>query len=78
MVTFLGKLRAAIAPSGFVVGKTFSYADIIAVTALQGIRPAKNEHWRIPTALRPAWTDELAPDYEDLLTWRDGILERYG
>ncbi|CAN5155942.1 hypothetical protein BH09MYX1_BH09MYX1_63160 [soil metagenome] len=75
LVRFLDRLRQTLAKSRFVVGTELTYADIIAATTLQCVRPAKRELWDIDDGLRPAWTDEeLAARYGDLLDWRDAIF----
>lgn len=78
IVRFLDRLRQALKGHRFVLGSDFTYADIVAATTLQAIRPAKREDWKISDGLRPAWTDEeLAPKYEDLLKWRDELFSQF-
>lgn len=78
IVRFLDRLRQAVKAHPFVLGTAFTYADIVAATTLQCVRPAKREHWKISDGLRPAWTDEeLAAKYEDLLAWRDDVFSRF-
>lgn len=77
IVRFLDRLRQALKSSPHVLGEAFTFADVIAATTLQCVRPAKAEHWAIEEGLRPAWTDdELASKYEDLLRWRDEVFSQ--
>jgi glutathione S-transferase len=78
IVRFLDRLRQTVKKHPYVLGDAFTYADVIAATTLQCVRPVKKELWPIEDGLRPAWTDdELAARYGDLLEWRDGIFERH-
>jgi glutathione S-transferase len=73
----LDQLRAALAGSGYVLG-SFSYADIIAASLLQGVVPVAGRHIRLGPATREAWTQpDLAAEYADLIRWRDELYERY-
>ena len=73
----LDALRAAIAATGY-VRSSFSYADIIAASLLQGVVPVAHRYIRLGSATREAWTQpELAADYADLIRWRDELYERH-
>jgi len=70
-------LRAAIAATGY-VRASFSYADIVAATLLQGVVPVAGRYIRLGRATREAWTQpELAADYADLIRWRDELYEKH-
>ena len=74
--TELHELRRRLSGREFLF-ESFSYADILAATCLQGIEPVSDRHWHIEPALRPVWTrPDLASEYRDLLDWRDGLYER--
>ncbi len=78
IVRFLDRLRQAVSKAPYVLGATFTYADVVAATTLQCVRPASADVWPIAEGLRPAWTDdELAAKYGDLLAWRDGIFTKH-
>lgn len=78
LVRFLDQLRKALGVGGreraYVLGSELTYADVLAATTLQCVRPVAAEHWRIDPALVPIWTDDdLAAKYADLLAYRDRI-----
>jgi glutathione S-transferase len=76
LTPYLDRVRSTLASgSPFLLG-TFSYADIIVATALQGISPADNRHWRVGRGTRQAWTiEKLATAYPDLIAWRDRLYD---
>jgi glutathione S-transferase len=74
----LAPIRAAIAgdASRPLLG-AFSLADIAIATALQAVRPHVTEPPGLLPAQREAWArPELASRWEDVLVWRDAMLER--
>lgn len=57
---------------------SFSYADIVMATCLQGVSPVSDRYIPLGPATRRAWTlDALAAEFADLLTWRDRLYERH-
>jgi glutathione S-transferase len=69
----LERFRKRLGGASYVL-ESFSYADIVLCSILQGIRPPETEHVRLRPATRAAWTQhDLARDFEDLLTWRDAL-----
>ena len=57
---------------------TFSYADIVVATLLQGTAPVADEYLRLGPATRHAWTKaELARDFSDIVAWRDEIYAKH-
>ncbi len=55
---------------------SFSYADIVMATLLQGVSPVADRFLALGPATRAAWTREgLAREYADLLEWRDRLYE---
>jgi glutathione S-transferase len=67
-------VRTALGGSPYLLGG-FSLADIAIASTLQGLRPREGS---LPPATAAAWTNEaLAPDFEDLLTWRDDIYKKH-
>ena len=73
----LDQLRSVIAGTGYVLA-SFSYADIIAATLLQGVVPVAGRYIRLGPATREAWTQaDLAEEYADLIRWRDELYERH-
>jgi glutathione S-transferase len=74
----LAALRAALATGSPYILGTFSYADIIAATLLQGVVPVADEYMKIGPGTRRAWTHEpMARDHEDLIKWRDDLYRAH-
>lgn len=72
----LDAIRSALGEKAY-IETTFSAADIMAVTCLQGVQPAA-ALVRLGEATRRVWQDdELAQRYSDLLQWRDAVLEKH-
>jgi len=72
------ELQAALEGSDYLVGGTFSYADVCMATSLQFVRPVTDEYIRLGPATRLAWTDDLlAGKYPTLLDWRDRIYQEH-
>lgn len=62
------------AGSDWLVGDSFSLADIAMATALQFVLPIAARYIDLGPATRRAWTHPtLAETYADLLAWRDKI-----
>lgn len=56
----------------------FTYADIAAALALQGVEPVRHPTLPLGEAFRRAWTHPaLSAKYKDLLTWRDEIFRKH-
>jgi glutathione S-transferase len=73
----LDQLRAGLASGVSYLTGSFSYADIVMATLLQGIAPVADRFLRIGPGTRRAWTqDKLAKEYADLLAWRDEMYEK--
>ena len=69
----LEQFRARLSGRPYVLD-SFSYADIVVCSVLQGIRPPQTDHVRLRPGTRAAFTQaELAAEFEDLLTWRDAL-----
>jgi glutathione S-transferase len=69
----LDALRAGLGGRPFLLGR-FSYADIVAATLLQGVRPVDDSFIPMGPATRAVWTNtQLAGEYADLLRWRDEL-----
>jgi glutathione S-transferase len=74
----LSTLRAALAQSAPHLLGTFSYADILMATLLQGISPVAGRYIHLGPATRQVWTQpELAAEFPDLIAWRDELYERH-
>jgi glutathione S-transferase len=74
----LAALRAAIAGESAkpLLGEP-TLADIAMATALQAVRPHRSEPVGLLPAQREAWArPELAARWEDVLEWRDAVVER--
>jgi glutathione S-transferase len=67
-------IRAELAGDAYLLG-TFSVADIAIASTIQGLRPRPDS---LPPATAEAWTNEvLAPDFADLLRWRDEVYKKH-
>lgn len=74
----LAEIRLAIAadPSRPLLGR-FTLADIAIATALQAVRPHRSAPDGLLPAQREAWArPALAARWEDILAWRDAMLDR--
>lgn len=67
-------LRSALGGATYLLQGTFTYADIVAATLLQGIAPVADEYMRLLPATRRVWTrPALVERFDDLVRWRDGL-----
>jgi len=73
----LGRLRLALADGrDYILGHSFSFADIAMATSLQFVKPVAGNFIELGPATRVAWTNgDMARDYPDLLQWRDRLYE---
>jgi len=72
----LGELRAAVGTRDTVL-ETFSYADVVMVAATHFLLP-NPAYLRMARDARAAWRDpELSEEFEDVLAWRDRVLEAH-
>jgi glutathione S-transferase len=74
----LETLRAELAKSAPYLLGSFTYADIVMATLLQGVSPVVGNYIRLGPATRRVWTrTELAAEFADLVAWRDELYERH-
>ncbi len=72
----LERLRVGLASASPYLLGTFSYADIVMATLIQGISPVADRFVKLGPATRAAWTHAtLAADFADLVAWRDALYE---
>lgn len=72
------ELRAARTTSSPYLLGSFSYADIVMATLLQGVAPVAEQYIRLGPGTRRAWTQpSLAAEFQDLLTWRDTLYTQH-
>ena len=72
----LDRLRSGLAASSLYLHGSFTYADIVMASLLQGISPVDDRFWKLGPATRAAWTHApLAAEYADLVAWRDSLYE---
>ncbi|HSA59422.1 MAG TPA: glutathione S-transferase N-terminal domain-containing protein [bacterium] len=75
----LESLRRKLKDSGgaYLLGR-FSFADIAAAMAMQGVDPVDHPSLPMGPATRRIWRHpRLSEDYKDLIAWRDGIFARH-
>jgi glutathione S-transferase len=74
--TVLDALRAAVKPGTTYLLGSFTYADIVMATLLQGIAPVDDRFIRLGPETRKAWTnDDVAREYADVIAWRNGLYD---
>jgi glutathione S-transferase len=77
MIEQLDELRSALAHADY-ISSTFSFADIIMATLLQGVAPVADRYVPLGQATRQVFTQpDLAARYGDLIAWRDCLYERH-
>lgn len=71
-------LRAALRGDSPYLLDSFSYADIVMATCLQGVAPVDGRYIALGPATRQAWTcAELAAEFPDVLAWRDRLYAQH-
>jgi glutathione S-transferase len=74
----LEALRGAVSKESPYLLGSFSYADIVMATLLQGVSPVDGRYIRLGPATRRAWTrDDLVREFPELIVWRDQLYERH-
>lgn len=74
----LTQLRTALASGSPYVLGSFSYADIVLASALQGVSPVDDRYIRLGPGTRLTWTiPELATEFSDLIAWRDRLYAQH-
>lgn len=74
----LERLRAELRGRPYLLDTGFTYADIIACTMLQFVRPMDEAWWPLPPATREVWHHEaLAAEFPDLLEWRAALYTQH-
>jgi glutathione S-transferase len=73
----LVEIRSALGGRAYVHG-AFTYADIIAATAVQIIAPVSDRYMTISAVKRRTWSDpQLAAEFADLVQWRDALYAKH-
>jgi glutathione S-transferase len=73
----LSDVRGALGGRQYLL-ESFSYADVVVASLLQGVSPAPDRFWRLGAATRRAWTrTDLAAEFTDLVSWRDRLYEAH-
>ena len=71
-------LRAAVAPDRPYLLGSFSYADIVMATCLQGVLPVADRYIELGPSTRKVWTcAELAAEFSDVLAWRERLYAQH-
>jgi glutathione S-transferase len=72
----LVEIEKALAAGPYLLGSTFSFADVAIAASLQALSPRKES--KLGPATRAIWSNEsLARDFEDLLAWRDTVYAKH-
>jgi glutathione S-transferase len=70
-------IRKALGGREYVHG-AFTYADIIAASALQVVAPVDDRYIPLSAVKRRAWSDsDLAVEFGDLVKWRDALYAKH-
>ncbi len=73
----LTTVRNAIGKKEYVYD-SFSFADIIAASAVQTVYPFDDKYLVIPPGTRRLWNHaELAEEFADVMAWRDRLYEKH-
>lgn len=65
-------------PRPFLLGG-LTWADLAMASAMQAAMPASNDVLPLSDTIRPLWTiSELAEEFADLESWRDGVFRALG
>lgn len=71
-------LRAEMTPERPYLLGSFSYADIVMATCLQGVLPVADRYIELGPATRQVWTiTELAAAFPEVLAWRDRLYAQH-
>lgn len=77
MSALLVELRRALGGRPYLTG-SFSYADIVMASCLQGISAVADQYIPLGPATRAVWTQpEMAAEFSDLVTWRDRLYAQH-
>jgi glutathione S-transferase len=77
VVEQLDELRATLVHADYICS-TFSFADIVMATFLQGVAPVADRYIPLGPATRQVFAQAgLAARYRDLIEWRDRLYERH-
>lgn len=72
------QLAGALEGGDYLVGNSFTYADLAMAVGLQIVQPVVDGYIRLGPATRVAWTDEaLLASFPGLIAWRDRIYSRH-
>jgi glutathione S-transferase len=73
----LVEVRTALNGRRYIHG-AFSYADIIAATAVQQVAPPEDRYIPLSPIKRRTWADpQLAAEFSDLVSWRDALYAKH-
>lgn len=74
----LEALRGALRDRETLVGDTFTFADLTMACAVGGVAPPGEAIDHLGPASRRCWTRaELADEFQDVVAWRDRVLEAH-
>eukprot|EP01025_Chloroclados_australasicus_P060591 TRINITY_DN7792_c0_g2_i1.p1 TRINITY_DN7792_c0_g2~~TRINITY_DN7792_c0_g2_i1.p1 ORF type:complete len:256 (+),score=20.52 TRINITY_DN7792_c0_g2_i1:138-905(+) len=62
----------------FLIGDSFSYADIVITVATYLVKPPQSQFYTIGQATSACCVlEDLAEEFSDIILWRDDILQKY-
>ena len=74
----LRRVSEALGKKDYILGESFSFADIVATSIVQAIAPGDDKYVRIPPGTRRLWNHaKLQKEFAHLITWRDKIYSKH-
>jgi glutathione S-transferase len=73
----LVSLKGTLSGRQYIVGDTFSRADLTTACMLMLLRPAPDELFFMPPPVRPIYTEPLADEFPALFAWRDQMYKKH-
>ena len=74
----LRRVSEALGKKDYILGESFSFADIVATSIVQAIAPGDDKYVRIPPGTRRLWSHpKLQKEFAHLIEWRDKIYSKH-
>ena len=74
----LRAVSEALGKKDYILGESFSFADIVGTSIVQAIAPGDDKYLRIPPGTRRLWKHEkLQKEFPHLIEWRDRIYSKH-
>jgi glutathione S-transferase len=73
----LGGLQRTLSGRQYLIGNTFTRADITTASMLMLLKPAADEFFVLSPRIRPMYTEPVAAAFPEVFTWRDEMYKRH-